>query len=120
MFGNSNSSFFARMGRKFFKRRLHWEIYHNVFPHVSRESDEGYPFADYADMEAHTESLDVQSLLADVERHVAQLPQAYGKCFRYIMHRDICERLKMFDEVAKRRAHPKTATVKALLLSHNG
>ena len=111
MIGNSSSSFFARMRRKLFKRRLHREIYSKVFPHVGRESNEGYPFADYGDMVTHTESFDVKDLLVEVERHVARLPEAYGKCFRYIMHRDIYERLNMYAEVAKRRAHPDTAKV---------
>ena len=115
MIRNPSSSFFARIRRKFFKWRLHREIYSNVFPHAGRESDKGYPFADYNDMEAHTESLDVQKLFAEVECHVARLPEAYGKCFRYIMHREIHERLNMFAEVAKRKAHPETKPAQLLL-----
>lgn len=114
MLGNPNCSFIARIRRKLFKSRLHREIYGKLFPHVARESNEGYPFADYDDMEAHMESMDVQALFAEVERHVQRLPAAYGKCFRYLMHRDIYECLNMYAEVAKRRAHPNTAKVPPL------
>lgn len=109
MIGNSNSSFFARMRRRFFNWRLNREIFYRVIPHAKRESDEGYPFDDVSDMVAQTESLDIQRLFAETERQVARLPDGYSKCFRYVMHRDISERLKMYTEVARRRAHPSPA-----------
>lgn len=57
MIGNPNSSFVARIGRRFFNWRLNREIFYRVIPHAKRESDEGYPFDDVSDMVAQTESL---------------------------------------------------------------
>lgn len=108
MIKNTNSSFFARMRRKFFYRHLNWEIFHNLFPHVTRESDEGYPFGSRPEMNAHTEAFEVQSLFDSVEAQIEKLPKAYGECFRYAMHRDLYERLSLYAEVAKRRTKPVT------------
>jgi hypothetical protein len=107
MIGNTSSSFLTRMRRKFFNWRLNREIFHNIFPHVTRESNEGYSFSSYADMHTQTEALDLQELLADVECQIAKLPTAYSLCFRYAMHRDIYERLRLYAEVAKRRTKPE-------------
>ena len=109
MIGNSNSSFFARLRRKYFNWRLQREIFGGIFPHAGGESDEGYPFADYEDMVNLTDSFQIKKMLAEVESHAARLPTAYGKCFRYIMCRDIHQRLKMYADVAKRRAVPDAA-----------
>jgi len=108
MIGNTSSSFFARMGRKFFNWRLNREIFHRIFPHVQRESNEGYPFGSYAEMNQQSEIFDVQNILEGVERQIEQLPTAYGQCFRLVMRRDIHQRLKMYAEVAKRRTPPET------------
>ena len=106
---NTNSSFVARMRRKFFNWRFNREIFHNIFPHVTRESNEGYPFTDYQEMNAQTEAFDVQGLLDSVERQAEKLPKAYGQCFRYAMHRDLQERLSLYAEVARRRTKPATS-----------
>ena len=106
MIRNTSSSFLARMRRKFFNWRLNREIFDNIFPHVTRESNEGYPFGDRPDMNAHTEAMDVPNLLDGIERQIEKLPKAYGECFRYAMHRDLYERLSLYAEVAKRRTQP--------------
>lgn len=108
MIGNTNSSFLSRMRRKFFNWRLNREIFHNIFPHVTRESNEGYPFVSRPEMNTHTEALDVQGLLDSIERQIEKLPTAYGECFRYAMRRDLHDRLSMYAEVAKRRTKPAT------------
>lgn len=106
MIQNTNSSFFTQMRRKFFNWRLNREIFHNIFPHVMRESNEGYPFVNRTDMNAHTEAFDLKNLLDGVERQIEALPEAYGECFRYAMHRDLYERLSMYADEAKRQTDP--------------
>lgn len=117
MIGNTSSSFLARMRRKFFNWRLNREIFNGIFPHVQRESNEGYSFVGYEDMNAQTESFDVQKQFDTIERQIAALPKAYGECFRHVMHRDLSERLSMYAEVAKRRTEPAT-TNPGLIAKH--
>lgn len=106
------------MRRKFFYRRLNREIFRNIFPHVTGESNEGYPFDNRPEMNAYTEALKVQSLFEDVEKQIGQLPKAYGECFRYAMHHDLCERLSLYSQVAKRRAKPAATTNSRLVTAH--
>ena len=108
MIRNYRSSFFARLSRKFFKWRFDWEIMHNIFPHLSRLSNEGYSFESYEQMDKQTKSFDVQNMLDSVERQIEQLPKAYGQCFRHVVHRDICQRLQMYGREAKRHIQPAT------------
>ena len=106
MLQNTSSSFVAQMRRKFFNWRLNREIFEKIFPHLEREQNHGYPFLTDDEMNAQTEVLDVQALLASVERQTGRLPRAYGEAFRHIMHRELQERLSLYAEVAKRRTKP--------------
>lgn len=106
MIGNYVSSFFARMARKSFGKRLNQEILDRLFPHLERESNEGYPFTSDTEMNAQTEALDVVAMFEDVERQVEKLPTAYGECFRYLMHKDIVERLQLYADAAQREIPP--------------
>lgn len=108
MIGNTHSSFIGRMRRKFFKWRINREIFDKIFPHLEWEQNHGYPFHTDAEMNAQTESLNVQALLDDVERQTKKLPKAYGEAFRHIMHRDLSVRLNWYVAEARRRTHPKT------------
>ena len=108
MLGNSKRSLLVQMGRRLFDRRIHWEIFHNLFPHLGKESDEGYAFSSDEEMIGVTDELDVQQLLENVEKQIKKLPTAYGHCFRYIMHRDIHSRLQQYARLAKRNTPPET------------
>lgn len=101
-----SSSFVARLRRRFFNWRLNREIFERMFPHLEREKNHGYPFASDEAMNDETQALDVQALLETVECRIRKLPKAYGECFRHIMHREIHERLRMYEEVAIRRTKP--------------
>ena len=107
MIGNTNSSFVARMRRKFFNWRVDSEIHDRIFPHHRGEKDARYPFRNRKEMQQHTEELDVQQSLEAVERHIRHMPAAYGESFRYIVHRDLAKRLAEFEELAQRRVQPK-------------
>jgi hypothetical protein len=56
-------------------------------------------------LEALTEKLGVHALLEDVEQQIRNMPDGYRKKFRYIMHRDIRERLLMYKEVGRHRVN---------------
>lgn len=104
----SNSSWLARMRQKVFKWHLSREIFDKIFSHLESEQNHGYLFRTDAEMNAQTEALNVQAVLDDVERQTKKLPKAYGEAFRYIMHRDLCERLNWYAAEARRHTHPAT------------
>jgi len=105
---NSAESFFSRMRWKIFKLRISREIHDRIFPHLRQEQDNGYPFQTQEQMNAQTEELNVQSLLDTIEGQIRNMPRAYGASFRYIMHRDLQERLRMYKQVARLAVQPKT------------
>jgi hypothetical protein len=108
MIGKWIRSLFARWVRKSFNADLEAEIYGRLFPHLEHETNEGYPFINDAEMIAQTETLEGRQLLEGVERQIENMPDAYGQCFRYLMRKDIHERLQLYAALAKRRARPAT------------
>lgn len=102
---NSVGSFFARLRQKWFARRLNREIYEHLFAHLEGEKDCGYPFQNDDQMESQTEALDVVMLLQKIEGRIQRMPEAYGKCFRYLLHRELNATLRQFDQEARRHVH---------------
>jgi hypothetical protein len=98
--------FLALLGASF-ETRINFEIHDQMFPHLLGEKDLGYPFNSDEQMDARTEQLDVQSLLDTIEVQIRNMPKSYGKCFRQILHRDLHERLRMYEQVARRAVQPK-------------
>lgn len=103
---NSVGSFFARMRQKWFARRLNREIYEHLFAHLNGEEDCGYPFRDDDQMESQTEALDAVALLQKIEGRIQRMPDGYGKCFRYLLHRELNAVLRKYDQEAKRHVQP--------------
>ena len=95
--------FFTQLRQKSFKKRIDREIFDRIFPHHRGEKNHGYPFRTREQMNAQTDALDVQSMFDDIERHIHNMPDAYGESFRHIMHRDLHERLSMYEQLAQRR-----------------
>lgn len=106
MIGNTSSSLLARMRRKFFTHRVDTEICDRIFPHHRGEKDFGYPFRNRKEMQQQTTDLGVPQLLEAVEQHIRHMPAAYGESFRYLVHRDLKNRLAEFEELARRRVQP--------------
>lgn len=100
---NTLGSFFARMRQKFFDRRINSEIFDRIMPHIQQEKDFGYSFSTDEAMDAQTEKMNAQDLLDAIERHASNMPEAYGKAFRHIMHRDLHQRLQQYEAVARQR-----------------
>ena len=90
-----------------FDRRVEHEIYERIFAHHRGEKDFGYPFRNRAEMQSQTEALAVEQTLEAIERNIEQMPAAYGEAFRYILHRDLQQRLVEFEALARRRVQPK-------------
>jgi hypothetical protein len=106
MIGNTSSSFLARMRQKLFKWRVDSEIYDRIFPQHRGDKDFGYPFRTRKEMQQHIAELDVPQLLEAVEQQIRHMPAAYGESFRYLMHRELQERLSLFEQLARRRVQP--------------
>jgi hypothetical protein len=94
------------MHRRLFEWRFEREIYNRVSSHLRDEGDYGYPFVSREEMKARTRELDVQPLLDAIEEHIRNMPAAYGESFRYIMHRDLRERFRLYERLARRRVQP--------------
>ena len=89
-----------------FRERVDREIFDRIFPHLEREEDRGYSFGTDAEMDAETKHLDIKMMLAGLDVQIARMPKAYGEAFKHILHRDINERLRMFEAVGRRRIQP--------------
>ena len=99
--------FLAQQRQKSFKTGINHEIHERLFPHLLGERDFGYSFSSDEGMNALTEKFDVQPLLHDIERHISNMPKSYGESFRHIMHRDLHERFRMYEQVARKAVQPK-------------
>lgn len=88
------------------EEKINGEIYGRLFPHLNAEQDFGYPFVNDCELEAHSVTLDIQAALDKAERQIRELPEAYGRCFRYAMRRDICEKLRAYTALANCRTEP--------------
>ncbi|HVT27127.1 MAG TPA: hypothetical protein VHE81_03830 [Lacipirellulaceae bacterium] len=101
---NQNSlTLLARLRQQLFRHKVDFVIFHRIFPHLEREAVHDYEFNTDAELRAATASLDVRALLDSIDAQVTHMPKAYGDAFRYIMHRDIQQRLTMYARLARRR-----------------
>ena len=104
----ATESFTKRVTQRLFRWRTDREIFERIFPHLRREKDCGYVFVTDEEMNRQTEELGVHELLDTIEQQVLRMPKAYGESFRHVMHRDLHERLSMYELVAKRRVKPSS------------
>jgi len=86
--------------------QINGEIYGRLFPHLNADQDHGYPFVNDSQLVAHTETLDVLAAWERAERQIGELPEAYGRCFRYAVRRDLCEKLRAYTALANSRTEP--------------
>jgi len=104
-------SFLAYVRFSLFTTRIEREIYHGIFPHLEQEKDCGYPFASDKEFLRQLESgnRELEAAITALRRRTDAMPRAYGQAFRYIVCRDLNQRLKLYAELAKWRAQPKSA-----------
>jgi len=110
---NIIGKFFANIRQKLFKRRIHQEIEHRIFPQLVGYKKGMYPFNDSEEeLEklATFGELDAQLRLDIIERRAKQLPDTYRQAFRFVAYRDINERLKMYEEFVRERTPCKLAS----------
>lgn len=107
MTNNQKHSFFALIRRKFFEWSTDGEIFGMIFRHLGGEKRYDYPFRTREEMDAETRRLDASALLEEVESRISRMPKAQGQAFRYMMHRDISERLRMYGEFARKNESHK-------------
>ena len=99
---NTGGSFFTRTRQKLFRFFVEREIFDRIMPHVLGEKNHGYSFASYDEMDAETEGLDLQGRLDRIEGQIREMPEAYARSFRHILHRELSERLRAYELVARR------------------
>jgi hypothetical protein len=104
---NPRSSFITRMRRKFLDWRINHEIHERLFPHHRGDRNFGYPFRSRRQMNEQTEALDVQVLLDSIEQHIRRMPKAYGESFRHILHRDLHEQFRLYEQLARQGVQPE-------------
>lgn len=98
---NCSLSFLARIRQQLFRHRLDFEIFHRIFPHLQKEATAGYSFQTNEEITAATEEIDLHALIDQVERQAQSLPVGYGRALRYVMHRDLQERLVRYGAVTQ-------------------
>jgi hypothetical protein len=102
--------FFGKIRRMYFNWRVNREIFNRISPHLRDEGNYGYPFRSKDELvAAHICSgLDVQVKFSMIERIASDMPKFQGDALRYVVYRDLNERIKMYLELAAESARPKT------------
>jgi len=95
----------TRIRETLFMWRLEWEIYHRIAPHIHQEKAYGYPFGSEQELRKNTihGDMDAQLHLETVKRQADLMGQAYGEAFRYIMYRELNERMRMYLKLVQQR-----------------
>lgn len=113
----SLSSFLKEIRSTLFEVRVDREIYAHLFPHLQLEADHGYPFHSHEEMEALCKAPAITSLpfVREIEKDIRRHPEGYGKCFRYILHRELArgpitpKRIRMYRILARKNVYPENA-----------
>ena len=95
--------------RQLFIWRIEHEIYYRIFPHLRKERDHGYPFQSDEELKKllEREHAQASAMLEAIRRDSARMPKAYGMGFRYIMYRDLNQRLKQYEALMRRCIRPE-------------
>jgi hypothetical protein len=101
-------SWLEKFSRDRFANRVNREIHGKIFVQLRGEANNGYPFGTDRELLKQGVSceLDAKLHIDQIALYSAQLPQAYGKAFRYIAYRDLDEQAKMFLMLARRQIQP--------------
>ena len=86
-------SFYKEIRFTLFEVRIDREIYNRLFPHLLAEADHGYPFNNDEEMEAICKNPTIasQPFAQEIEKYIRRHPEGYGRCFRYILHRELAK-----------------------------
>lgn len=94
----------------YYRWRIHFEISGRLSPHVRGERDNGYPFDDEASLAQAAQQgfEEAQRRLTTIEREAPRMGQAYCESFRYLMYRDLNQRLAMYQRIVRQNGQPAT------------
>lgn len=96
--------------KKLFAWRIEQEIHNRIAPHIHGERNHGYSFAGGKGLwkAAHHGELDAKFFLENAESLADETGKAHGDALRYIMYRDLNQRLAMYREFMSERVQPAT------------
>ena len=96
--------------QKLFAWRIEQEIHNRIAPHIHNERNHGYAFADSKGLwkAAYHGELDARLFLENAEALANQTGKAHGDALRYIMYRDLNQRLAMYRQFMAERVQPAT------------
>jgi len=102
------SLFFRKIRQQFFEWRLDSEIYGQIFKQVNQEKEFDHPFDSREGLVKNMirGELDAKLRMKILEEQGDQMPESYGEAFRYIMYRDLNERMLHYLKIAQRRIPP--------------
>ena len=88
--------------------RIEQEIYYRIFSHLRQERGHGYSFQSDQELQKllTREHAKAAALLATLQRDSARMPKAYGQAFRYIMYRELNQRLEQYEAHMRRCIRP--------------
>ena len=97
--------FIANIRRKRLIAHIEREIYHKIFPHLNGHADHGYPFSsDEGLFKARLEGfVSARNTLHRIDEAARKMAKAESNAFRYIVARDLNERLAFYLKYAQDR-----------------
>jgi hypothetical protein len=97
--------FIAKLRKRLLTKRVEREIYHKIFRHINRHGDFGYPFSSGEGLlKSRLEGfIQARKTLHDIDRAAGRMQEAEGNAFRYIVARDLNERMEMYMQFAHER-----------------
>ena len=101
--------FFAKIRRVYFNWRVNREIFNRIFPHLRNEGHYSYPFRSKDEIvKLHIRgNLHAGLNLRLIGHTAARMPKLQGDAFRYIVYRDLNERMEMYLALAEECIQPE-------------
>lgn len=113
---NTIKLFLADIRRKFFNWRINREIFHRISPHLRNEGNHGYPFQTKDDLvRLHIRNnLQAGLNLRQIGNAAAKMPKFQSDAFRYIVYRDLNDRMEMYLALAEESAEPEVCDAQSV------
>ena len=97
--------FIANVRNKLFTSRTTQEIHFRILPHIEGRADNGYPFSSAEGLfKARLDGfICARETLHAINHAAGKMSEAEGNAFRYIVARDLNERMRRYLEFAQSR-----------------
>ena len=99
----SLTKFLAKVRFTVFVWRMDYTIDDRVLAQLRYEKKCGYPFNTIEQMNDQTRARDLRVFLDLIDEQTREMPKAYGDAFRYLMHRDLYDRIQRYVKLVQRR-----------------